>query len=101
MGTNETRRGGNNMTAYEDWLRAQEVVPEPEENAFKIAYVIDGKVVETMHTNERLWAIIMSNPTVVDFTNITFPDEPFEDGTRQVSITSGWNYDGTTFTPGE
>lgn len=89
------------MTAYQDWLASQEVVEPPAENTFKIAYVIDGKVVETLHTNERIWSIIMSSPTVVDFTNINFPDEPFEDGMRQVSVTAGWNYDGTTFTPGE
>ena len=85
------------MTAYEDYVAAQEAATQPEENSFKIAYVLDGKVVETLHTNERLWAIIMSNPTVVDFTNITFPDEPFEDGTRQVGVTAGWSYNGTEF----
>jgi len=87
------------MTAYDEYLAAQQVVPEPEENRFKIAYVIDGKVVETLKTSERLWAIIMSNPTVVDFTDINFPDEVTEDSVVQVSITTGWNYDGTTFTP--
>lgn len=86
------------MTAYEDWLAAQNA-PEPEENLFRIAYVIDGKVVETMRTNERLWAVVMSNPTVVDFTNINFPNRVTEDGDHQVVITEGWNYDGTTFTP--
>jgi hypothetical protein len=88
------------MTAYEDYVAAQ-AAPEPEENIFKIAYVIDGKVVETIRSNERLWAIIMSNPTIVDITNITFPDQVTADGSSQVTIGSGWNYDGTTFTPGE
>jgi hypothetical protein len=86
------------MTAYESWLAAQEV-PEPPENTYKTALVIDGKVVETMSTDERLWAILNSNPTLVDFTNITFPNRVTEDGDHQVVITTGWNYDGTTFTP--
>jgi hypothetical protein len=86
------------MTQYDNWKAAQEAAAEPEENSFKIAYVIDGEVVETLRTNERLWAVIMSNPTIVDFTDIAFPDEETEDGTRQVSITTGWKYDGTTFT---
>jgi hypothetical protein len=88
------------MTAYEDYMAAQ-AAPEPEQNIFKIAYVIDGKVVETLRTDERIWAIVMSSPTVVDITNINFPDEITADGAKQVQIGSGWNYNGTTFTPGE
>jgi hypothetical protein len=89
------------MTQYQDWLAAQSPSEPPPENTFRIAYVIDGKVVETLQTNERLWSIIMSNPTVVDFTNINFPDVQTADGSTQVTISSGWNYDGTTFTPAE
>jgi len=86
------------MTQYDDWLAAQEV-PEPVENVFRTAMVIDGKVVETMHTDERLWAILNSNPTLVDFTNINFPNRVTEDGDHQVVISAGWSYDGTIFTP--
>jgi hypothetical protein len=89
------------MTQYQNWLAAQTPSEIPADNTFRIAYVIDGKVVETLQTNERLWSIIMSNPTVVDFTNINFPDVQTADGSTQVAITSGWNYDGTTFTPAE
>lgn len=89
------------MTRYEDWIREQNPAPSiPEENIKKIAYVIDGKVVQTLSTDERMWAIILSNPTVIDITDIKFPDQVFEDGsTTQVYIDTDWAYDGTTFTP--
>jgi len=34
----------------------------------KIAYVLDGKVVDILHTDERLSAIFMSNPIIIDVT---------------------------------
>lgn len=88
-------------TAYEAWLATQQLPPEePAENIKKLAYVIDGKVVQTLSTDERMWAIILSNPTIVDITGLTFPDIQHEDGsTTQVVVRQDWSYDGTTFTP--
>lgn len=37
----------------------------------KIAFVIDGKVVDVLHTDERLASIFLSQPTVVDVTDPT------------------------------
>jgi hypothetical protein len=88
------------MTVYEEWLSTQEVPVEvPIENIKKLAYVIDGKVVQTLSTDERMWAIILSNPTIVDITNITFPDHVEGELISQVVIGQDWAYDGTTFTP--
>jgi hypothetical protein len=92
------------MTQYEEYIAsnparpAQNSQPIPADNTKKLAYVIDGKVVQTLATDERMWAIILSQPTIVDITDITFPDEVTEEGTTQVAITTDWNYDGTNFT---
>lgn len=37
----------------------------------KIAFVIDGTVVDVLHTDDRLGAIFLSNPEVID---VTGPD---------------------------
>lgn len=34
----------------------------------KIAFVIDGKVVDVLHTDERLSAIFLSEPIIIDVT---------------------------------
>lgn len=54
----------------------------------KVAFVIDGEVVDVIHTDERLAAILLSAPIIVDVT---------ETAPANRSIV-GWNYDGTTFT---
>ncbi len=88
------------MTVYEEWLSTQNVPAEiPAENIKKLAYVIDGKVVQTLSTDERMWAIILSEPTIVDITDIKFPDHVEGELVSQVVISNDWAYDGTTFTP--
>lgn len=73
-------------------------IPEPAENIKKLAYVIDGVVVQTLSTNERLAAIIMSEPTIVDISDIFVQGTlETEDGTTQIVIANDWTYDGTTF----
>lgn len=88
------------MTVYEEWLSTQNIPAEiPAENIKKLAYVIDGKVVQTLSTDERMWAIILSEPTIVDITDIKFPDRVEGELVSQVVISNEWAYDGTTFTP--
>ena len=41
----------------------------PELPPVKIAFVIDGEVVEVLHTDERLAAIFLSEPIIVDVTD--------------------------------
>jgi hypothetical protein len=36
----------------------------------KIALIIDGEVVDILHAHDRLAAILLSDPTVVDITDI-------------------------------
>jgi hypothetical protein len=57
----------------------------------KVAFVIDGEVVDVLHTDERLAAIFLSNPTVVDVTSI-YNQSPNPD----INMT-GWSYDGNSF----
>jgi hypothetical protein len=72
--------------------------PIPADNTHKTAYVIDGEVVLTINTDERTQAILLSNPTIVDITDVHFPDETLENGdVQQVNIANGWTYDGTSF----
>jgi hypothetical protein len=57
----------------------------------KVAFIIDGTVVDVLHADERLGAILLSDPTVVNVTD-WFKDNP---GVNLVSA----SYDGTSFTP--
>lgn len=58
----------------------------------KIAFIIDGEVVDVLHTDERLAAIFLSDPQVVDVTSI-YQQSPNPD----INMT-GWYYDGQNFT---
>lgn len=49
-----------------------------------LAFVIDGEIVQIMGTDERLAAILLSNPIVVDVTNV------------DASIVNSANFDVTT-----
>ncbi len=37
----------------------------------RVAFVIDGEVVEVLYVNERLAAILNSNPLIIDVTGMT------------------------------
>jgi hypothetical protein len=56
----------------------------------KIALVIDGVVQDVFHTDDRLAAILLSQPTIVDVTDKYENQEP---GFHLVQ----WTYDGTDF----
>lgn len=60
----------------------------------KIAFIIDGVVQDVLHTDDRLAAILLSNPTIVDVANKYEGQEP---GFHLVQ----WMYDGTDFTAPE
>lgn len=57
----------------------------PEMPPKKIALIIDGEVVEMLHADERLAAIFLSNPTIVDVTDIyagtTFVGKTYDEAT--------------------
>lgn len=48
----------------------EESVPRTMEGLppYKIAFVVDGEVADILHTDERLFAIFMSNPVIIDVT---------------------------------
>ena len=50
----------------------------------KIAFIIDGEVVDVLHTDERLGAIFLSEPVIVDVTD------------KLESATVGATYDAAT-----
>lgn len=66
-------------------MNNQEVPPN------KIAFIIDGEVVDVLHTDDRLAAIFLSDPQVVDVTHI-YQNSPSPD----INMT-GWTYDGVNF----
>lgn len=56
----------------------------------KVAFVIDGKVVDVLHTDERLASIFLSDPVVIDVTEI------YANGGVGVNMTN-WDWDGENF----
>lgn len=53
-----------------------------------LAFVIDGVVVDTLTCEERLGAILQSNPEIINITSL----DPFLNGPH-----TGWKYDGSKF----
>lgn len=75
-----TRTLGTNQNLLQGGDEVNENTPP-----VKIALVIDGFVVDVMHTDDRLASILLSSPTILDVTDIY----------KGESLT-GWVYDGTT-----
>lgn len=57
----------------------------------KVAFILDGKVVDVFHTDDRLASILLSNPTIVNAT------EYYKDKDPHFNIID-WTYDGNTIT---
>ena len=68
------------MGSSKGWVQLMTYVA----SAAMLAFIIDGEVVQVMGTDERLAAILLSDPIIVDVTNI----DP--------SLILGKNYDVTT-----
>lgn len=67
-------------------------VESPQMPPRKVALILDGKVQEMLHTDDRLAAIFLSNPIILEVTD-TYTDFPL----------IGWSYDeesGTIFQQG-
>lgn len=60
----------------------------------KIAYIIDNEVVDIIHTDERLAAIFLSNPTVIDITTNFYN----EDNNPTILVGATYNPETETFT---
>jgi hypothetical protein len=51
-----------------------------------LAFIIDGEVVEVLRTNDRLGAILLSDPVIVDIS-----DKVHNDGTSDVQTGATYN----------
>ena len=76
---------------------AEEIL-EPGQNPVlppvKIAFIIDGEVVDILHTDERLGAIFTSNPIIKNVTGNLYTDEG-----GVVSVGALYNADTDEFSP--
>ena len=59
----------------------------------KIAFVIDGEVIDILHTDERLAAIFLSQPQILDVTS--------ENGGAITQVGASYNSETGTFSPPE
>jgi hypothetical protein len=67
-----------------DLKRSYNVLPP-----IKVAFVLDNKVVDVLHTDERLGAILLSNPLIVDVTG--------DNNTQLAFLDDTYNPDTNTF----
>jgi hypothetical protein len=58
----------------------------------KLAYIIDGEIVDILHTDERLASIFLSNPIIIDIS------ENFYDEENRPTIIVGAKYNQSTNT---
>lgn len=47
----------------------QQEAPQVQLPPYKVAFVLDNEVVDVLHTDERLAAIFLSNPKIIDVTD--------------------------------
>jgi hypothetical protein len=57
----------------------------------KVAFVIDGLLVDVLHTDARLGAIFLSNPVMVDVTDIYDPNNPLPLNSIYDAETNTWS----------
>lgn len=63
----------------------------------KIAFVIDNEVADVLHTDERLSAIFLSNPLIIDVTekfdsgNPVMPNSKYDPETKTFTLPEGYN----------
>lgn len=68
-----------------------ENIPTPQLPPVKIAFVIDNKVVDILHTDERLGAIFLSDPLIIDISDKV-------DNNGNITVKVNYNYDPQTKT---
>lgn len=68
----------------------------PQMPPVKLAFVIDNEVVDVLHTDERLGAIFLSEPVIIDVS-----DKVDEQGILKLPIGSTYNPQTQTFTDPE
>jgi len=74
-------------------MTTNEVAEPVELPPIKIAFIIDNKVVELLNTDERISAILLSNPLILDVTEkISNTDEYIMIGSTYNSETGSFEY---------
>lgn len=61
----------------------------------KLAFIIDGTVLDVLHTDDRLAAIFLSQPLIID---VSDKYDELTDGNPRNSIIN-WRFDGENFKP--
>ena len=61
----------------------------------KLAFIIDNTVLDVLHTDDRLAAIFLSEPLIID---VSDKYAELTGGDPRVSIVN-WTFDGENFTP--
>lgn len=70
---------------------------QPQLPPVKLAFILDGVVQDVLHTDDRLAAIFMSEPIILDISDKF--KEIAEETKNPSPILVGWEYDGTTVVP--
>lgn len=73
-----------------------ENTPQPQLPPVKLAFIIDNEVVDILHTDERLAAIFLSEPLIIDVS-----EKVDNDGTLKLPLRSKYNPTTQTFTDPE
>jgi len=68
-----------------------EEIQQPALPPIKLAFILDGEVVDILHTDERLSSIFLSNPLIVNVTNNLLGEGGI------VSVGSKYDYDKQEF----
>lgn len=72
-----------------------EQVQQPSLPPIKLAFILEGEVVDILHTDERLSAIFTSNPLILDVSNNLFGNGGI------VKVGSKYNYETQQFIASE
>jgi len=72
-------------------MTEEQQAQQPQLPPVKLAFILEGQVVDILHTDERLSAIFTSNPLIVNVT------ENFLQENNIVKIGTKWNYETSQF----
>lgn len=64
---------GNKRKKIEKYMLDHNMAPDISSITRNIAFVIDGEVVEIIHCQEKMAAILLSDPQIVNIENGVFP----------------------------
>lgn len=71
----------------------ENITPSQPPLSVKLAFIIDNQVADILHTDERLGAIFLSEPLIIDIS-----DKIDENGIVQVQVNASYNPETQQFT---